>query len=177
VRPAGSPAATIAPESTTAATAEGADMGDELDSMGPVDYIVLEFPDVQEMRGEAFARLLDLVDGGLVRILDLVLLRKDDDGSVTVLQVADLDGDGELDLAVLEGATSGLVDPDDVAEAGGILQPGSAAAVLLYENRFARPLATALGRAGAELVASGRVPVASLLDALDAVETERPVDA
>lgn len=165
------------PDMTTATTAEGADMGDELDIMGPVDYIVVEFPDTRRMTGEAFQRLVDLVDGGLVRVLDLVVLRKEQDGAVTVVEIADLDGDGELDVRVLEGASSGLVDPDDVAEAAGVIAPGTAAAVLLYENLWALPFVTALRRAGAELVAGGRVPVADLLDALDATEAEQPVDA
>ena len=151
-------------------------MDDELDIMGPVDYIVVEFPDAR-LTGDAFQRLLDLVDGGLVRVLDLVTLRKEQDGSVTVMEIADLDGDGQLDVRVLEGASSGLVDLDDIAEAAGVIEPGSSAAVLLYENLWAIPFVTALRRAGAELVAGGRVPVADLLDALDATEAAAPAGA
>ncbi len=151
-------------------------MDDELDIMGPVDYIVVEFPDAR-LTGDAFQRLLDLVDGGLVRVLDLVTLRKEQDGSVTVVQIADLDGDGQLDVRVLEGASSGLVDLDDITEAAGVIEPGSSAAVLLYENLWAIPFVTALRRAGAELVAGGRVPVADLLDALDAAEAAAPAGA
>jgi hypothetical protein len=150
-------------------------MGDELDSMGPVDYIVVEFPDAR-VTGETFQRLLDLVDGGIVRILDLVMLRKEQDGSVTAVELTDLDGDGELDLRVLEGASSGLVDHGDVAEAAAVIEPGSAAAILLYENQWAVPFVTALRRAGADLVAGGRIPVPALLDALDAVEAAERVD-
>jgi hypothetical protein len=151
-------------------------MSDELDTMGPVDYLVVEFPDAR-VTGDALARLVDLVDQGTVRILDLVFLRKEADGSVIGLEVADLDGDGELDVRVLEGVGSGLVGRDDMDEAAAVIEPGSAAAIVLYENLWAIPFASALRRAGAELVASGRIPVAALLDSLDAVEAAKPVDA
>ena len=151
-------------------------MGDELDMMGPVDYLVVEFPDAR-VPGDVLQRILDLVDRGTVRILDLAFIRKEADGSVTGLEIADLDGDGELDLRVLEGATSGLVADDDLNEAAAAIEPGTAAAIVLYENLWAIPFVSALRRAGAELVASGRIPVAALLDALDAGEGVKPVDA
>ncbi|QYN40317.1 DUF1269 domain-containing protein [Pseudonocardia sp. DSM 110487] len=144
--------------------------------MGPVDYLVVEFPDAR-VPGEVLQRILELVDRGTVRILDLAFIRKEADGSVTGLEVTDLDGDGELDLRVLEGATSGLVADDDLDEAAAAIEPGTAAAIVLYENLWAIPFVSALRRAGAELVASGRIPVAALLDALDVVEGVKPVDA
>ncbi len=152
-------------------------MSEDADSMGPVDYIVVEFPDTR-FSGEPLSRLLDLVDGGLVRILDLVVLRKEADGSLTVLEITDVDGDGELDLRVFEGAPSGLVDGSDIEEAAEVIGPGRAAAILLYENLWAIPFATALRRSGAELVAGGRVPLAALLDSIDAAEAgANPVGA
>jgi Family of unknown function (DUF6325) len=151
-------------------------MGDELDMMGPVDYLVVEFPDAR-VPGDVLRRILDLVDRRTVRILDLAFIRKEADGSVTGLEITDLDGDGELDLRVLEGATSGLVARDDLDEAAAAIEPDRAAAIVLYENLWAIPFVSALRRAGAELVASGRIPVAALLDALDAVEEIKPVDA
>ncbi|WP_255622079.1 DUF6325 family protein [Pseudonocardia sp. DSM 110487] len=151
-------------------------MSDKLDMMGPVDYLVVEFPDAR-VPGEVLQRILELVDRGTVRILDLAFIRKEADGSVTGLEVTDLDGDGELDLRVLEGATSGLVADDDLDEAAAAIEPGTAAAIVLYENLWAIPFVSALRRAGAELVASGRIPVAALLDALDVVEGVKPVDA
>ena len=143
-------------------------MSDEPE-MGPVDYLVVEFPDGRRT-GDALPRIVDLVDGGLVRILDLVFLRKKADGSVVGVEIADLDGDGELDMRVLEGAASGLVGPEDMDDAASVIAPGSAAAIIIYENLWALPFATALRRVGAELVASGRVPVAALLDSLDSVD-------
>jgi len=140
-------------------------------SMGPVDYLVVEYPDGRPT-GEALARLVDLVDQGIVRVLDLVFLRKDTDGTISGVEIADLDGDGTLDLRIMEGASSGLVGMDDVGDAGSVIAPGSAAAVLIYENLWAIPFATALRRAGAELVASGRVPAQDLLAALDAAESD-----
>lgn len=139
----------------------------EIDEMGPVDYLVVEFPRFR-MTGEALAQIVDLVDRGVIRILDLAFLRKDEDGTVGVLQVADVDGDGELDPGVFEGASSGLLGDDDVREAAKALEPGSAGGVLVYENLWAAPLARTLRRNGAQLVASGRIPIQALVAALEA---------
>lgn len=97
---------------------------DEFIEMGPIDYVVVEFPG-SRMTGEGFPLLVDLVDRGLIRILDLMFVRKEDDGSVTGLEIADLTGDGALDLAVFEGVSSGLLDEDDIEEAGHALEPGN----------------------------------------------------
>ena len=144
-------------------------MTDELETMGPIDYIVVEFPG-NRMTGEAFPLLVDLVDRGLIRIIDLVFIRKDADGSVTALDISDIDRDGSLDLAVFEGATSGLLGSDDLEEAAKALEPNSSAGVLVYENVWAAPFASALRRGGAQLVAGGRIPVQAILAALDATE-------
>ena len=144
-------------------------MTDDLDEMGPIDYIVVEFPG-SKMNGEAFPHLIDLVDRGIVRILDLVFVTKDLDGSVKGIAIADLDDDGELDLAVFEGASSGLIGDDDIEEAGGILEPGSSAGILVYENVWAGPFAAAVRRGGGQLVASGRIHIQAMLAALEAAE-------
>jgi len=144
-------------------------MADDLDQMGPIDYLVLEFPG-SRMTGEAFPLLVDLVDRGVVRILDLVFVRKESDGSVVGVELADVNGDGELDLSVFEGVSSGLVGEDDIQEAGTVLEPGSSAGILVYENLWAAPFAAAIRRSGGQLVASGRIPVQAVLAALDADE-------
>jgi hypothetical protein len=142
---------------------------DDLEQMGPIDYLVVEFPG-SRMTGEGLPLLVDLVERGIIRILDLVFVKKELDGSMKGMAITDLDHDGTLDLAVFEGASSGLLDEDDIADAGGVLEPGSSAGILVYENVWAAPFATALRRGGAQLVASGRIPVQALLSAIDAAE-------
>jgi hypothetical protein len=99
-----------------------------------------------------------------------MFVKKELDGSMKGMAITDLDHDGKLDLAVFEGASSGLLDEDDIADAAGVLDPGSSAGILVYENVWAAPFATALRRGGAQLVASGRIPVQALLAAIDAAE-------
>jgi hypothetical protein len=142
----------------------------DLEDMGPIDYLVVEFPG-SKMTGEGLPLLVDLVDRGIIRILDLVFVKKELDGSVKGMVVADLDKDGKLDLAVFEGAASGLLAQEDLDEAGGVLEPGSSAGLLVYENRWAAPFASALRRGGGQVVASGRIPIQDLLAALDATES------
>jgi hypothetical protein len=139
--------------------------GDELNEMGPIDYLIIEWPGRQPT-GEAMPHLIDLVDRGLIRILDLAFIAKGEDGSVAALEISDL-GD---EIAAFEGASSGLLSDEDVEEAGSALEPGTSAALLVYENSWAAPLATALRRSGGQLVASGRIPVQAVLAALDAAE-------
>ncbi|MFF4014864.1 DUF6325 family protein [Streptomyces sp. NPDC001843] len=146
-------------------------MTEDLEEMGPVDYLIVEFPG-NRMTGEGFPLLVDLVDRGTIRIIDLAFVRKDADGSVTALRLEDIGG--ELDLTMFEGASSGLLDQGDLDEAGAALEPGNSAAILVYENVWAAPLARALRRGGAQLVASGRIPVQALLASLDATESTPP---
>ena len=145
------------------------DLRDALEEIGPIDYLVVEFPG-SRMTGEGLPLLVDLVDRGIIRVLDLVFVKKELDGSVKGMAIADLDHDGTLDLAVFEGASSGLLDQGDLDEAGAVLEPGSSAGLLVYENRWAAPFAAALRRGGGQLVASGRIPVQAVLAALDATE-------
>ncbi|WP_255744578.1 DUF6325 family protein [Streptacidiphilus sp. ASG 303] len=137
--------------------------------MGPIDYLVVEFPGGRTT-GEGMPLLVDLVDRGVIRLLDLAFLRREADGSVTALELADLDRGGRLDLAVFEGVSSGLLGRDDLDEAAAALEPGSSAAVVVYENLWAAPLAAALRRSGARMVAGGRIPVQDVLASLDAAE-------
>ncbi len=139
--------------------------------VGPIDYLAVEFPDGQ-LKGEGLRALLDLVDRGIIQILDLRVVKRETDGSYTAAAVADFDGDGALDLAIFSGIESGLLDDDDLQEAADLVQPGSAVAVLLYENTWAGPFVSAMRRAGAEVISSGRIPATTVLDALEALESQ-----
>jgi Family of unknown function (DUF6325) len=136
--------------------------------LGPIDYVLVEWPGRQP-EGEIAPHLVDLVDRGLIRILDLAFLAKGEDGVVAGLEIADFGGE-VAEMAVFEGASSGLLSDEDVDEAGAALEPGTSAALLVYENTWAAPFATAVRRSGAQLVASGRIPVEDVLAALDAAE-------
>ena len=140
-----------------------------LDELGPIDYVVVEFPE-NKMTGEGLPILVDLVDRGIIRLLDLVFFTKRADGSVAIVEIADFDGDGELDLAIFEGASSGVLGEDDVNEAAAAVESGSSAALLVYENRWAAPFAAAVRRGGGQLVAFGRIPTQELVAALEALD-------
>jgi uncharacterized protein DUF6325 len=137
--------------------------------MGPIDYVVIEFPDGKP-KGEAAPLLLDLVDRGIIRILDLMFVTKDEDGSVAGLEITDLDEHGAGEFVVFAGASSGLLTDEDRQEAGNVIEAGTAAAVIVYENRWAAPFARAVRKAGGQLIAFDRIPVQAVLAALDAAE-------
>ena len=145
-------------------------MSDTDVELGPIDYIVVEWPAGSQPNGEGMPLLVDLVDRGLIRILDLAFVRKEDDGTIVGLELNEL---GDVpELTVFEGASSGLLGQQDYDEAGAAIQPGCSAALLVYENTWAAPFATALRRSGAQLVAGGRIPVNALIQALDELEGE-----
>jgi Family of unknown function (DUF6325) len=148
-------------------------MSDEdVDELGPVDYLVVEFPtDRANFSGEIAAELSALVGRGLVRVLDLLVLKKNDDGSVEGFESHDF-GDDELgELRALEDELALLLAEEDVESIGAALEPGSVAAVLVYENVWAAPFGAAVRRSGGQLVASGRIPIQALAAALEANET------
>jgi hypothetical protein len=149
---------------------EESGISSELEESGPIDYIVVEFPG-NRMTGEAFPLLVDLVDSGIIRILDLIFVRRELDGTVTAAEIKDFDGDGVLDLAVFEGASSGLLGQEDAEEVSSVIEPGNSAGVIVYENVWAAPFARALRRSGAQLVAGGRIPVQAILASLEDLET------
>jgi hypothetical protein len=141
---------------------------DELEEMGPIDYILVEWPGRQPS-GEAAPILVDLVERGIIRVLDLAFITKAEDGSIAGLEVSEL-GEEVEELKVFEGASTGLLSDDDTAEAAAALEPGTSAALLVFENRWAAPFASAVRRSGGQLVASGRIPVQAVLAALEAAE-------
>ena len=145
-------------------------MNDEIE-LGPVDYLIVEWPAGKQPTGEGLKLLADFTDRGLINVLDLVFVQKNEDGSVSGLAIADIDSDGDLDLVEFGGASSGLLRQDDYDDAGGALEPGASAAILLYENSWARPFVKAVKAGGAQVVASGRIPAADLADAVDTLET------
>jgi hypothetical protein len=146
-------------------------MADDSGALGPVSYVIVEYPNGVKVTGEGLRHLLDLSDRGLIRVLDLLFVERGTDDSIRVLDLRDIDHDGELDLTVFEGARSGLVDAADLADARPVLEPGAAAAILVFENRWATPFIQAVRNGGAELVAAGYIPADALLASVGALET------
>jgi hypothetical protein len=144
-------------------------MADEAEPMGPVSYLIVEFPD-NKMTGEGLEALIDLVDRGLIRVLDFEFVTRRADGSVAAISVQDLDCDGEFDVAVFEGVSSGLLDQSDLNGAADAIQTGASAGILLFENRWATDFVQGMRRGGAELVAAGYIPLADVAASLDATE-------
>jgi hypothetical protein len=145
---------------------------EQLEELGPIDYIVLEWPGRQPS-GEAMPLLLDLVERGTIRILDIAFLVKDEDGTSAAVDLAAM----AAEFAAFDGASSGLIGQEDLDEAAAVLEPGTSAAVLIWENRWAAPVAAAMRRSGGQLVASGRIPVQAILAALDAAEETTATEA
>jgi hypothetical protein len=145
----------------------------ELDEFGPVDYLVIEFPaDRNDFTGEAAAALTDLVDRGLVRVLDLLVIKKDVDGSFEAFELTDLDDSEVGELRAFERDVAELLSEDDIASIVEAMEPGATAAALVWENSWAAPFASSLRRAGGQLVASGRVPIQALIALMEEDERE-----
>ncbi len=149
-----------------------------LDELGPVDWIVVEFTG-SRFTGEIAPILDDLVELGLVRVLDLLLIRKDADGALEFFELSDLDESEIGSLRAYETELATLLSEDDVNAVAAAVEPGSTAVLLVWENRWAAPFGSAVRRAGGQLVASGRIPVQALLAAVEAEdvdnsETDKP---
>ena len=139
------------------------------EEIGPIDYILVEWPG-RRPHGELAPQLVDLVDRGLIRILDLTFIEKDEEGNVAALEIADVGGE-VVELAIFEGASSGLIDQSDLDDAADTVTPGSSAGILLFENLWAIDFVEGMRRGGAELVAAGYVPLGDLAASLDVAES------
>jgi hypothetical protein len=138
--------------------------------LGPVDVIIIGYPPGAPATGEAIPILLDLVDRGIIRVLDARFVRKDADGTFSGFDVADLDQDTAGDLTVFAGASTGLLDDDDTALVAAEIEPGTAAVMIVYENRWAAHFIAAVRRNGGVLIANQRIGVQELIDAVEADE-------
>ncbi|GAB3051154.1 hypothetical protein GCM10027053_08100 [Intrasporangium mesophilum] len=137
--------------------------------VGPIDYLAVEFP-AARLEGKAMQAIVDLVEAGIIRVLDMRVAVVDADGVMSAVALSDLDGDGILDLAVFEGIESGLLGDDDLQESASLIAPGNGVGLIVYENTWAGPFVAALREVGAEVISSGRIPATEVLDALDQLE-------
>jgi len=141
-----------------------------LDDLGPVDYLVVEFPaGASNFTGEMAAELLALVDSGTIRVIDIVILTKDEHGTVEAVELADV---GELgELQALEGELAELLAEEDIEHLAASMEPNSTAGVLIWENLWAAPFASAARRAGGQLIANGRIPIQAIIASIEADQT------
>jgi hypothetical protein len=145
----------------------GGSMTDEIDELGPVDFLVVEFPaDRTNFTGEMGAELAALVDSGTIRLLDLLIIHKDDDGNLESFEIDDLESVDEL--RALEGEIAEILAVEDVADLAAAMDNGSWAGAIVWENRWAAPFASAARRAGGQLIANGRIPIQAILASLEA---------
>jgi hypothetical protein len=141
------------------------------EELGPIDIVVIAYPADAPMTGEAIPIMLDLVERGIIRVLDAMFVMKNEDGTFSGFEATGLDDKGVGDFKEFEGATSGLLGDEDAATASEALEPGSAAVMIMYENRWAAPFAAAVRRNGGVVIDNQRIPVQDVMDALDAVES------
>ena len=137
---------------------------------GPVDIVVIGFPAGAPMTGDAIPLLLDLVDRRIIRVLDVLFVMENEDGTYSGFEAQDLEADSIGDFKVFEGASTGLLGEEDVATAAEAIEPGTAAVVIVYENRWAGPFVAAVRRNGGVLIDNQRIPAQDVIDALDTVE-------
>jgi hypothetical protein len=141
-----------------------------LDELGPIDVVLIGFPADAPMTGDSAPLLVDLVDRGIIRVLDVLFITKGEDGTVAGFNIDGIEPDRIGDFTVFEGASSGLLGDDDVGAASGALEPGESAVMIVYENRWAAPFAASVRRNGGQLIATQRIAHADLVEVLDALE-------
>ena len=141
------------------------------DELGPIDYIVVEFPaGASNFTGEMTAELLALVKAGTIRLVDVLILTKDEDGSVEAMELSDVEDLGELEA--LEAELAELLAEEDVEHLAAAMDPGSTAGVLIWENLWAAPFAAAARRSGGQLIATGRIPIQAIIASIEADEAQ-----
>jgi hypothetical protein len=138
--------------------------------LGPVDIIVIGYPADAPRTGEAIPLFVDLVERGIITVLDVLMVNKDESGNFSAIEIADLDGDGENDLLVFQGARSGMLSDEDAGVAAQELAPGESAVLICFENTWAAPFATAVRRNGGQLLAFQRVEAQDVIDSLQALD-------
>ena len=150
-------------------TGEALEPSKTLDELGPVDYLIVEFPaEASNFTGEMAKELLALVDAGTIRVIDVLILQKDKDGSIDAMEFSDIEELGPLQ--VLEAQLAELLAEDDVVHLAAAMEPGSTAGVLIYENLWAAPFASAARRSGGQLIANGRIPIQAIIASIEADE-------
>ena len=153
----------------TEMTTELVDQNTDLDTLGPVDYIVVEFPaGASSFTGEMAEELVALVDSGTIRVIDVLILRKDEDGNVEATELSDIEQLGPLQA--VEAQLAELLAEEDVAHLAAAMDPGSTAGVLIWENLWAAPFASAARRSGGQLIATGRIPIQAIIASIEADE-------
>ena len=141
----------------------------EIDELGPIDYVVVEFPaGASNFTGEMAKELVALVDAGTIRLIDVLILTKDEDGTIDAMELSDIEELGELEA--LESELAELLAAEDVAHLAAAMEPGSTAGVLVWENLWAAPFASAARRSGGQLIANGRIPIQAIIASIEADE-------
>ncbi len=149
------------------AASETAQIHTPLDELGPVDYIVVEFPaGASNFTGEMAAELVKLADSGTIRVIDVLILTKNEDGSIDAIELSDIQELGEL--RAIEAELAELLAEDDVVHLAAAMEPGSTAGVLIWENLWAAPFASAVRRSGGQLIANGRIPIQAIIASIEA---------
>ena len=146
-----------------------------LDDLGPVDYLIVEFPaGKSNFTGEMATELLALVDAGVIRLIDVLILTKADDGTIDAMELADVEELG--DLRILEAQLAELLAEEDIVHLAAAMEPGSTAGVLIWENLWAAPFAAAARRSGGQLIANGRIPIQAIIASIEADEADEAVN-
>ena len=157
----------------TDVTTEAVEQNTDLDSLGPVDYLIVEFPAGESnFTGEMAKELLALVDAGTIRVIDVLILTKNEDGTVDAMELSDIEELGPL--RAVEAQLAELLAADDVEHLAAAMDPGSTAGVLIWENLWAAPFASAARRSGGELIANGRIPIQAIIASIEADEALAP---